>query len=130
MPYLRKSIAYDYDLWYTCVKWYLQMFFSFFKILLVWVVRGITVFHMKITASVTKSLLQDHGPCYLHLPIFFLYIHSPLLLENKLFWSLFSSANKGNRPLFNDIYYNTILVWELVSVWITSATHCPYCTPC
>ena len=30
-PYLRNSIAYDHDFWYTCVKWwYLQVFFSFF----------------------------------------------------------------------------------------------------
>ena len=49
---------------------------------------------MKITASVTKSLHQDRHPCYLHLPISFLHIHSPLILENKkLLWSLFSSAN-------------------------------------
>ena len=40
-----------------------------------------SLFHIKITASVTKSLHQDRGLCYLHLPIFFLYIHSPLLLE-------------------------------------------------
>ena len=44
---------------------------------------------------VTKSSHQDCGPCYLHLPIFFLYIHSPLLLENKnLSRSMFSSVNK------------------------------------
>ena len=31
MPYLRNSKAYDYDFWYTCVKWwYLQGFFSVF----------------------------------------------------------------------------------------------------
>ena len=40
---------------------------------------------MKITVSVTKSLHQDRGQCYLHLPIFFLYIHSPVLLENNKF---------------------------------------------
>ena len=28
-PYLRNSIAYDQDFWYTFVKWYLQAFFSF-----------------------------------------------------------------------------------------------------
>ena len=38
---------------------------------------------MKVTASVTKSSHQDRGPCYLQLPIFLLYIHSPHLLENK-----------------------------------------------
>ena len=30
----------------------------------------ISLFHMKITASVTKSSHQDRGPCYLHLPFF------------------------------------------------------------
>ena len=50
---------------------------------------------MKINASVTKSSHEDRDPCCLHLTIFFLYIHSPLLLENKkLLASLFSSANQ------------------------------------
>ena len=32
MPYLRNSIAYDNDFWYTCVKWwYLQGLFSVFQ---------------------------------------------------------------------------------------------------
>ena len=44
-----------------------------------------SLFHMRITASVTKSSHQDCGPCYLHLPIFFLYTHSPVLLQNKKF---------------------------------------------
>ena len=31
MPYVRNSIAYDHDFWYTCVKWwYLLVFFSSF----------------------------------------------------------------------------------------------------
>ena len=30
-----------------------------------------SLFHMKITASVTKSSHQDRSPCYLHSPIFF-----------------------------------------------------------
>ena len=30
MPYLRNNIAYDHDVWYTCVKWwYLQAFYFF-----------------------------------------------------------------------------------------------------
>ena len=29
-PYLRTTIAYDHGFWYTIVKWYLQVFFSFF----------------------------------------------------------------------------------------------------
>ena len=35
-----------------------------------------SLFQMKITASVTKSLHQDRGLCFLHSPIFFL-IHTP-----------------------------------------------------
>ena len=39
--YLKNSTAYDHDFWYTCVKWwYLQAFFSFFKILIFGVVSG------------------------------------------------------------------------------------------
>ena len=31
-PYLRNSIAYEHNFWYTCVKWwYLQVFFFFFR---------------------------------------------------------------------------------------------------
>ena len=33
---------------------------------------------MKITASITESSHQDRGPCYLHLPVSFFYIHSPV----------------------------------------------------
>ena len=32
----------------------------------------LSLFHMKITANVTKSSHEDRGPCYLHLQIFFL----------------------------------------------------------
>ena len=77
--------------------------------------RDTVFFIKKITASVTKSSHQDRGPCYLHLPIFFLYIHSLLLLGNKkMLLLLFSSEKLDHRPLFNDIYYDTILVWRLV----------------
>ena len=39
-PYLKNSIAYNYDFWHTCVKQqYLQVLFSFFQILIFWVVR-------------------------------------------------------------------------------------------
>ena len=37
-----------------------------------------SLFHMSITAGVTKSSHQDRGPCYLHLPIFFFYMPSSL----------------------------------------------------
>ena len=53
-----------------------------------------SLFHLKITVRVTKSLDQDCGLFYLRLPIIFLYIHSPLLLENKnLLRFLFSPAS-------------------------------------
>ena len=52
------------------------------------------LFCIKITANVTKSLHQDFGPCYLHLPIFsFTYTFLSVLQNKKLLLSLFSSAN-------------------------------------
>ena len=42
LPYLRKSVAYDHDFWYTCVKWwYISAFFPFFEILSFWTVMGV-----------------------------------------------------------------------------------------
>ena len=34
LAYLRNHIAYDCNLWYTCVKWWYRSFFHFFKILI------------------------------------------------------------------------------------------------
>ena len=44
--------------------------------------RYSSLFHLKMTVSVTKSLHQDHGLRYLHLAIFFL-IHT-LLFCSKI----------------------------------------------
>ena len=30
-PYFRNSTAFDHNFWYTCLKWYLQVFFSLFS---------------------------------------------------------------------------------------------------
>ena len=68
---------------------------------------------MKITASVTKSSRQDCGPCYLHLLIFF-------LSYTLLFCPEISFCDRcfpqQIRPLFSDIYCETILASGLVSV--------------
>ena len=40
-PYLRSHTSCDCDFWCTCVKWYLQQIFSFFKILNFEIFRGI-----------------------------------------------------------------------------------------
>ena len=70
-------------------------------------------FPYKITAGVTKSSHQDRGPCYLQLLIFFFYIHSSLLLQNKkllrLIFMIYDSK-LDHRPLFTYIYCETILV--------------------
>ena len=56
----------------------------------------LSLLHMKVTSSVTKSTYQDHSSCNLLLPISFLYIFSPLLLQNEnLLWLLFASANSS-----------------------------------
>ena len=56
--YLRKHTSYDCNLWYTCVKWYLQaFFFNFFKILIFWIVRGV---------KGKKMVQNDKKICLLH----------------------------------------------------------------
>ena len=41
VPYLRNPTSSNHNFWYTCVKWYLQEFFSFFEILIFRAVRGV-----------------------------------------------------------------------------------------
>ena len=55
---------------------------------------GLVFSIMKINESFTKSSPQNRCSCYFHLLIFFFYIHSSLLRQNKklLRW-LFSLAN-------------------------------------
>ena len=68
-----------------------------------------SLFHMKVTASVTKSLHEDDCLSYLHL-LFFLHINSPLLLENKKVVVITVFYSKLDcTPLFNDIYQETNL---------------------
>ena len=41
-PYLRNSIAYDHEFWYTCVKWwYFEVLFDFFDIFIFPAIRGV-----------------------------------------------------------------------------------------
>ena len=68
-------ITYGFQMWSAIDKIF-RHFGPFFALLP-------SLFHVKITASVTKSLHQVRGPCNLHLPIFLLYMHSPLQLANK-----------------------------------------------
>ena len=66
-----------------------------------------------------KARIKILARCIYTYRFFFLYMHS-LLLENKklkkFLWLLFS--------MFNYIYYETILVWGLVSIWLANVTHC------
>ena len=83
----------------------------------------LNLFHIKTTASVTKSSHQGRGPCYLQLPIFFL--HSLLPMEKWKVVVIHVFLSKLDRiSLLNYIYCETILVWGLVSKWLTNVTHC------
>ena len=69
-----------------------------------------SLFHMKITASVTNSLYQDCGLCYLQLPIFS-YTYTLLFrLKTKSCCDCCFPQQIRHRPLFNDIYYKNILM--------------------
>ena len=53
-----------------------------------------------------KNLASRSWPMLFTLNYFFLYIHSPYLLENKkLLWSSVFLSKLDYRPLFNYIYY-------------------------
>ena len=84
-----------------------------------------TLFHMKITVSVTKSLHQNHGLCYLHLTSFFSFTYT-LLFCNKIKiccdWC-FPQQIIPKTMIQLYIYYENILVWGLVSLSITNTTY-------
>ena len=54
-----------------------------YKTLIIRLHEPYSLFHMEIPASIKKRSHQDRGLCYLHLPVFFLYIDSPFLQQNK-----------------------------------------------
>ena len=92
--------------------------------------RILSLFHIKITGSVTQSLDQDRGWCYLHLSILFLYIHSLLLLENKkLLWSLFSSANYTTEHC-SIIYVYMLQGYSSVRIGFNMIKKCHKLSPC
>ena len=76
-----------------------------------------SLFHMKITVSVTKSLYQDSDLCYLHLSIFFLYIHT-------CSWSMVSILDSLHHFSFQFIKNDSTAMWirsrnvrELRVIW-------------
>ena len=66
-----------------------------------------SLYHVKITASITRSSHQNGGLCYLHVPIFFLYVLLFCWKIKKLLWSLFSSADYTTHQC--SMVYITIL---------------------
>ena len=94
----------------ACGRLSMALWANFFVIQNVYINVNLTVkegnqsFPYENHSSVTKSSHQDCGSCYLHLPIFFLYIHSPLQLEKKVVVIAVFLCKLDQRPLFNDIY--------------------------
>ena len=67
MPYLKNSIAYNHDFWYTCVKWrYLQscccFFFFMSFIFIFWAVRGVKRQKIAQNEKVTVTSVTCHIP--------------------------------------------------------------------
>ena len=92
----------------------------FNTILLCFFLLIISLFHMESTASVTKSLHQDLGPCYLQLLIFFFYIHSFLLWQNKTFLQLFSSLANWTTYHYSVIYITRLFRYIQISISTTN----------
>ena len=75
--------------------------------------------HMKIRASVTKNSDQDRGRYYLHLPMFFLYIHSPLLIKVVVIAVFLSFPQHiDHRPLFSYSIYIYIYIYISTYIYI------------
>ena len=70
-----------------------------------------------------KARIKIVARAYLHKPVFFfLYIHCPLLQKIGCCDHCFSLQTRTQTTV--QIYYGTILVSVLVSVWLTKVTHC------
>ena len=131
--FLQVTVLICLDLRYP-VEWYSNgcmaciQCYPVFKVDIWWC----SLFLMKITTSITKSSHKDHGPCYLHLQIFFWYIHSPPLLESECIRNIskLDLSKLDHSPLFSDIYCKTSVVWGLISIWLTNATHSLYYILC
>ena len=93
---------------------------------------GTSLFHKEITVSVTKSSYQNRGRYYLRLTYFFFIMISPFLVQDKkkvVVIAVFPNKLE-HRPIFNQVYCKTILIWGSISISITNATHCLQYTPC
>ena len=77
---------------------------------------------------------ENHCKCYKKLesrlwPVLFTVIYFPLIffsfsaVKQKVVIAVFLSEIH-HRPVYNDIYYETILVWGLISILLTNPTHC------
>ena len=87
------------------------MFSKTFDLFLIYIVIRYSLFHMKITTSVTRSSHQQCDPCYLHLPIFF--FTYTLLLCGKIKSCCdhcFPQHIRPQKTVQLYIYYGTILV--------------------
>ena len=91
--YSPNYLALDWITYGKCIQYYLFSFMPF------------SLFHMKITASVAKSLYQVQGRCYLHFPIFFLYMHS------LFFWKIKICSD---RCFHQQIRLQTTVQWYIV----------------
>ena len=82
-----------------------------------------SLLHMKITASVTITHIKIAVGAIYTCQFF---SHTYILLlcwKMKIVVITLFFSNSDYRPLFSDIYYKTILMWGLVSIWLTNATH-------
>ena len=95
-PYLRNHTSSDFDLWYSCVKQYLQDFFHFFKIF--WVARRV---------KGQKIAQNDKKLCLLHL----------ISQEPYIIWSSFVVHNcKMKSPSIFFYFFKILIFWVVRKV--------------
>ena len=122
-----KPIKFWLKWWFQCASYeilkgnYCTLFFDNFLSAQHWsinllkmkfnAIRAVSLFHMKITVSATKSLHKDCGPYNLHLTYF-----SSSAGKSKINVIAVFLRKLEQRPLLNYIYYVNNIVWGLVLI--------------
>ena len=126
-PYLRDSIPYDHDCWHTCVKWYLQVTFHFFKILIFQVFRGVK--GQKMVQNDKKFCLSLHisGTIYHMIVIYGTHVQNnilrPFFIFSK-FWllRLLGGKRAKNGPNDQNILSRSVSQ-EPYIIWLSFMIH-------
>ena len=86
---------------------------------------GVVLSVWKLLEVLQKPRMKIAARVFYTYQLFSLSMYFPVLLQNKVGVVIAVFFSKlDHRALFNSIDCETILVWGLVSIWLTNITHC------